>query len=276
MQQTLRFLVAAFIVATISIAAFAQEPKLTPQQNTEVELAFDNGNKLLEQGKHAEALTHYKKALALLPKEPAILFNGGMAAFGSKDFNTALELWKQLKQVEPSDWHLRAKLIQAYQALGKTAERDAERTELFAMWTKGEPAELKQQYQYCREQFEVNGQKVMAFEHFELKGERALRYVFSILDKTGQDEDWRISLGSYDLTNSIWRQSKNPKPKEDERLFHLDGYFKGGGHATFGMYFPEPSYDETRARVVKILEGKSQPASMTIPAAPKSEPTPKP
>jgi tetratricopeptide (TPR) repeat protein len=276
MQHTLRFLVAALIVATISVAALAQEPKLTPQQNTEVELAFDTANKLLEQGKHAEALTYYKKALALLPKEPAILFNAGMAAFGSKDFNTAVDLWKQLKQVEPSDWHLRAKLIQAYQALGKTAERDAERTELFAMWNKGEPAELKQQYQYCREQFEVNGHKVMAFEHFELKGERALRYVFSILDKTGQAEDWRISLGSYNFTNAVWRETRKPKPKEGERLFHLDGYYKGGGHATFGMYFPEPTYDETRAKVVSILENKSKPVSSSIPGSPKSEPTPKP
>ena len=122
----------------------------------------------------------------------------------------------------------------------------------------------------------MNGHKVMAFEHFELKGDRALRYVFTVLDKTEHAEDWRISLGSYDLTNSIWRQTTKPTPKEGERLFHLDGYFKGGGHATYGMYFPEPSYDETRARVLKILEGKSQPASMTNPGSPKSEPTPKP
>lgn len=74
----------------------------------------------------------------------------------------------------------------------------------------------------------------------------------------------------------LWRATRKPKPKEGERLFHLDGYFKNGGHATYGMYFPEPTYDETRAFVVKILEGKDKPVSSSMPAAPKPEPTPKP
>lgn len=273
MSKIVSFVVASIMVAAFSFSAFAQE--LSPEETAKVEKAFEEGNKLMGQRKHAEALTHYKQALAIIPKNPALLFNGGMAAFAGKDFNTALDLWKQMKAVEPSDWHVRAKLIQAYQALGKTAERDAERALLFAMWKKGEPKELQDQFHYCREQFEVNGKKVMAFEHFELTGNRALRYVFSILDATEQNEDWRISLGSYDITNNIWRETRNPKPKEGERLFHLDGYFKGGGHATYGMYFPEPTYDETRGFVVKILEGKDKPMSSTMPA-PKSEPTPKP
>jgi len=204
------------MVLAISVAAFAQEPKLSPQQNTEVQIAFDTANKLLEKNKPGEALVQYKKALAILPKDPALLFNGGMAAFACKDFNTALDLWKQLKAVDPLDWHVRTKLIQTYQALGKTTERDAERTELFGMWKKGEPAELKQAVEYCREQFE-------------------------------------------DTTNSIWRETTKPTPKDGERLFHLDGYFKGGGHATYGMFAPEPTYDDVRARVIKILEEKSKP-----------------
>ena len=100
----------------------------------------------------------------------------------------------------------------------------------------------------------MKGQKVMAFELYELKGDRALRYVFSILNKEENGQEFRISLGSYETTNTIWRELKNPPPKKDERMFHLDGYFKGGGHATYGMYFPEPTYDEMRAKVIEILE----------------------
>lgn len=274
MSKIVGFFVAFIMIATFSFNAVAQD--LSPADLAKVEQAFENGNKLMEQRKHAEALTQYKQGLALVPRNAALLFNGGMAAFGSNDFNTALDLWKQMKAVEPSDWQVRTKLIQTYQALGKTAERDAERTELFAMWKKGEPKELKDRTHYCREQFEVNGKKVLAFEHFELTGNRALRYVFTILDATEEAEDWRISLGSYDITNNIWRETRNPKPKEGERLFHLDGYYKNGGHATFGMYFPEPTYDETRAFVVKILEGKDKPMSSTMPAAPKPAATPKP
>jgi tetratricopeptide (TPR) repeat protein len=208
-----------------------------------------------------------------LPKDPAILFNGGMAAFASKDHALAADLWKQLTAVDPLDWHARAKLVQVYQAMGKFPERDKERGELFQMWKSGKPAELSQQTQYCREQFEAGGQKIMVFEQFELKGERALRYVFSILNKAEDDEEFRISLGSYEFTNSVWRRTRNPPPKPDERLFHLDGYFKNS-HATFGMYFPEPSYDEVRAIVIQILEKKVAPISSTTVTKPAPKPTP--
>ena len=276
MKRITTFLVAFIMTATLSLSAFAQDP--SPAQIAEAEKAFNTANEFQEKRKFAEALIHYKRALAILPNDPAVLFNGGMAAFATKDFNSALDMWKKLKTVDPTDWHARAKLIQAYQALNKTAERDAERAELFAMWKKGEPAELKEQIEYCREQFEVNGKRIMAFEHFELKGNRALRYVFSILDETGEAEEFRISFGSYDFTNAVWRRQQDPTPKDDERLFHLDGYYKSGMHVTYGMYPPpEPTYDQIREIVVKILEGKDKPLSGTIPGAPaKSEPTPKP
>ena len=123
MPRIITALLVALMGVTTSIAAIAQEPKLSPQQTTEVEVAFNKANTLMEKNKPAEALTHYKKALTI-------------------------------------------------------------------------------------------------------------------------------------MTNSVWRATAKPTPKEGERLFHLDGYFKSGGHATYGMFAPEPSYDEVRARVVQILEQK--------------------
>lgn len=266
----------AALVAVLSISASAQNPTPSTQQQAQAEKAFDMGNTLMEQRKFAEALVQYKQALAILPKEPSILFNAGMAAFGSKDYAFAAESWKQVKAVEPLDWHTRAKLVQVYQALGQLPERDKERAELFEMWKSGKSVELKKQTEFCRDQFEVKGQKVMVFEHYELTGDRALRYVFSILNKTEDGEEWRISMGSYKTTDAIWREMQNPRPKDHERLFHLDGYFKNGGHATYGMFFPEPSYDDIRAKVIKILEGKGDPISATVPGQPKPSPKPSP
>lgn len=249
------FIAALVIVATVSLPAFAQD--LSPEQIAAAEKAFKIGNDLMDRRKYADALTIYKRLLTTIPNNAAVLYNTGMAAFATKDFGTALDMWQQMKKIEPASWHVRAKLIQVYQALKKLPERDAERAELFAMWKKGEPAELKNEVEYCRDAFEVNGKEVLAFEHFELKGNRALRYVFTVLDATGKTEDYRISLGSYDTTHDIWAQLQNPPPKEGDRLFHLDGYFKDGRHMTFGMYPPpEPTYDRIREIVVKILEGK--------------------
>jgi tetratricopeptide (TPR) repeat protein len=235
-------LVASFQVTT------AQDPV------ARAEKAFESANEKMEQRKFAEALKLYQEALKGLPNEPTVYFNGGMAAYQAKDFVEATKMWKRTKELDPLDWHARAKLVQAYQAQQKLPERDAERTELFELWKSGKSEELKAEIHYCRDQFEVKGKKVMVFEHFELKGDRALRYVFSVLNKKEDDEEWRISLGSYNLTNSVWRMNKQPPPKEGERLFHLDGYWPTGSHATYGMYFPEPTYDETRSRVIQILE----------------------
>lgn len=258
-MTTLKLLFALTFVLLLSNFALAQQTPSAADLE-KAEKSFQTANSKMEQGKFAEALIDYKTALVVLPDDPSLLFNGGLAAYRSKDFATAIDLWKRLKSVDSSDWHLRAKLIQAYQAVGKLVERDSERQALFEMWKSGKNPELTKQFEYCREQFEVNGKKVMAFEHFELKGNRALRYVFSVVNKTGDGEEFRISLGSYETTNAIWRETTKPKPEKNARLFHLDGYFTGS-HKTYGMYFPEPTYEQTRAKVVKILEGESKTVS---------------
>lgn len=277
-MKNTRTLILLLIVGMIAARAAAQGSGLTDQQRTQVEKAFALANELMEQRKYAEAALRYKEALMIVPDNPALLYNGGLAYYSSKDYATAADLWTHLKRIEPSDWELRARLIQVYQALNKTAERDAERQELFAMWKSGKSEELKKKVEYCRDQFEVKDQKVMAFELFELKGERALRYVFSILNAAGNGEEFRISLGSYEMDNAIWRETTKPTPKPGERLFHLDGYFKGG-HATYGFYAPEPSYDQIRAKVIHILEGNVKPVSSSTvspPPAAKPETKPKP
>lgn len=269
-----------FILAVVlSVQTFGQDPpkELTMQEIYQVETAFEKGNDLMEERKFSEALEQYEIALKIVPEEAAILFNAGMAAFASKKYEAAETHWSGLKKIDPSDWHVRAKLIQTYQALGKLEARDKERADLFEMKRSGKIDALNEQIEYCREQFEAGGKKVMAFELFELKGSRALRYVFSIMNEAGDGEEFRISLGSYDLTNSVWRATTKPTPKEGERLFHLDGYFPSS-HATYGMFFPEPSYDDVRKMVIDILEGTGKPVSGTVynPGARDKEPEKKP
>lgn len=276
MKKLPRLFLIPVVLLLIVAGVVAQNPAPSAQQQAEAEKAFETANTFMEQGKPDQALVHYKKVLAIMPNDPSVLYNGGMAAFASKDHPYAVELWKKLTALDPLDWRARTKLIQVYQAMGKLPERDKERGELFQMWKSKKPDELSQEFQYCRDQFEVSGEKIMVFEHFELKGERALRYVFSIVNETEDGEKFRISLGSYEFTNAVWRASKKPAPKADERLFHLDGYFKNGSHATYGMYFPEPSYDEMRAKVIEILEKKASPVSSTTVAGPETKPAPKP
>lgn len=223
---------------------------------------FRTGNALMGEKKYCEALTRYKEGLTSAPDETSLLYNGGLAAFQCKQYPVAVELWRHLKGLDPTNWQTRAKLIQAYQALGNLPEREKERAALFDLRQHDSRGELAKQVKYCRDQFEAGGEKVMAFEYYELKGDRAVRYVFSIIDESKQQEKYRLSLGSYDETNAIWHQTTKPRPKKSDRLFHLDGYYDWG-HATYGFYFPEPSYDEIRNAVIAVLEKKKEPMSST-------------
>ena len=278
-MRKLRFTITVFAALATALLSVAQQPPAAASQDKSSssaeasDKAFKEGNDLLEQHKPAEALRRYEEALAVTPDDTSVLFNAGMAAYFSNNLPRAAELWKHLVELDPDDWRARSKLIQVYQALGKTAERDAQRAALFELWKAGKDEDMLKQGEYCRDQFEVNGAKVMVFEKFEFKGDRPIRYVFVVLGPDGKTEDHNFSLGSYELTNQMWHETTKPKPKREERLFHLDGYFKNG-HATYRMMVGEPSYDETRDMVVKIMRGELKPVSSTTYPAPESKEKP--
>lgn len=259
-SKILSFCCVIVCLSFFSLASSAQQRKeYSMSEINKAEALFEAGNKLMEQKKFSDALVKFKEALAVTSDSLGLLYNGGLAAFETNDYPLALDLWKRLKTGDPDDMQARAKLIQTYQILGKFSDRDTEREELFKLRKEGKSNELASQDFYVREQSVIAGRRIMAFEHFELKGDRALRYVFYILDAKGKAE-FRISLGSYAMTNAVWRSTTKPTPKEGERFFHLDGYFDWG-HATYGMYPKAPTYDETREIVKNILEKEKTPRS---------------
>jgi len=260
----IKALIRVLFLAIFAVVGICSIARSTDQDAVnEADKAFALANDLMDQHKYGEAFENYQKVLAADPNDPSVLYNAGFAAYNCKDYAHAIEMWKKLKSIDSSDWQVRAKLVQAYQAISKLPERDAERTELFEMWKSGENKDLKKQVEYCRDRFEVDGKMVMGWEHFRLDGDRAIRYQFDIASKDKPDEEFVISLGSYERDNKLWRETTNPRPKEGERLFHLDGYFKNG-HATYGMFSPEPSYDDVRRMVIDILEGKAKALSSTV------------
>jgi tetratricopeptide (TPR) repeat protein len=272
-------------------AAYAKAAELAP---ADAEYQFRHGQRLAGAGKTKPALAAFRKAAELDPKHAkATLMVGAMFADAGDDdaalewFNRAaaideryaaaygnigqihqnrgrhkeaLAAFEKALSLAPADWRYRAKLIQLHQALGNADDRDRERKALVEMWHD----DKVDQPLFCREQFDSAGRKVQAYEFFELRGDRAVRYSFVVMKPGGKEPEYRITLGSYAATNEIARE--NGTIKKGERLFHLDGYFAGNEHKTFGMFKAEPTYEATRVRVVEAISGKLKPVSGSKPA----------
>jgi tetratricopeptide (TPR) repeat protein len=214
------------------------------------------GGMFLRMEKWEDGILLLQKALELNPRNLPAMQNLGLACQNIGKPAESNQVYEAFLQLEPDNWRARAKLVQNYQALGDVEACDREREKLLAMRKEGKV----DQDSFCREQFRVGDNKVMAMEYFELSGERAKRYVFHVIDSSSGKTLYRVSLGSYELTDQIAHQTGELKP--GERGFHLDGYYPDE-HRTFAFYNKEPTYEETRKLVVEVIEGKAQPISAT-------------
>jgi tetratricopeptide (TPR) repeat protein len=253
--KTARLLLSIAVVVFFSCCAVAQSngPDLR-----ELTVKADD---FASSGKYKEALELYEKVLSAEPDNEGALYNSGLSHFMTADFARARASWERLEKLDPDDWMVKAKLIQTYQALSELPSRDQKRAELIAFRKTGTSPELSKRDTYCREQGVMAGRKVMVLEHFDLKGERAVRYSFVVLNDKGE-EDYSITLGSYDFDNSMWAERNKERAKAGVRLYHLDGYYRSA-HATYGFYEGEPSYDDIRKVVIGVLEDKVKPLSMS-------------
>ena len=261
MKQRIRLLSAAFAMIMLAAVGRAQPSSQADGGDhlQQLESIYGKGLDLARADRMYEAFRTFQQGLALAPDEPAFLMSGGLGAMEIDRDDTAAILLARLIALHPGEYpSIYPELIQAYQTLGKLDERDSVRDLLFALRKSGTDTALANASYYRRDRFTVGTWKVSAFEHYELEGDRAVRYAFVADDTTGKKKGMVISLGSYELTNRVWHETTVPRPKEEDRLFHLDAYYEGG-HATYGMFTPEPPYDQTRDLVVGILTNKIKP-----------------
>ena len=221
--------------------------------------AEDEMQKLFESGRFKEAKELAQKLVAEGNTDGQLLFNGGLSAYMSKDYKVSIELWKKLKTKYPTDDAVRIKLTQSYEAIGDKTSRDSEIKDLYTLYNKDNSDFTRKDF-FCRDQFDVAGKHIMVFEYFKLEGEMPKKWSFNILNPDGK-LDYKISLGSYDVTNN-YAMSKKPLPN-GERYYHLDGYYDNGGHETFGFFEGMPKYDAIKANVSDIVSGKAEPTSGT-------------
>ncbi len=213
-----------------------------------------------DQGKFEDALEYFVRASALDPQDIDLHYNCGQMSQNLDKPRDALKSFEAVAKLAPDDWRTQAKIVQCSESIGEKSKRDKARECLQKLKRSNKiDKEL-----FVRDQFKVAGKFVMALEYFELKGDEAVRYSFNVVNKSGEKPSFRISLGSYDVTNEHAHAAG--EIGQDERLFHLDRY-EGQAHQTFSFFHNEPSYEMVKKMVVEILEGKRKPISSMTPTS---------
>ncbi len=267
-------------------AAMADMTKAADLAPDDPQYAIELGKLCYSLGKKTEAEAAMRRAIKIDPKSTDAITNLAYLLNDQKKYDQAGSLVEKLIAIDPGPknrlvagevYKEQGKLDRAYQesltahkldpknarALGnlvllaqmsgKLDERDRHRAALMKLHRQGTtkaPA-------FIRDEFRAGKCKVRVLEFYELKGNTPIKYLFEVSDEKGLP-DYRISLGSYAMTNAVARETG--MIKEGERMYHLD-FYRERQHRTYGMFPKSPTYDDVKKRVITIIEGEGKPIS---------------
>lgn len=250
--------------------AFAQAAMLAPD---DARAHARLGEALIAAGRPLESVPTLRRALQLDPADAVSWYNLGQVLQNQSDPAESLKAFTEAARLRPDDWRAKAKIVQCHAALGDVKAREEAILEVRRLKDEGKVSAES----FCREQFDHAGARVMVYDQFKPTGDRPVRYTFRVMASAGKPA-YYLSLGSYDATTSLARQSGEIGP--DERIWHLDGYFPDELR-TYKILKVQPPYDEVKAMVLAVLDGTLKPAT-TIkrpadgPADAPREPDPQP
>lgn len=204
---------------------------------------------------------YFQAAIKARPDDLDSHYNLGQLYQTHKKPRAAIEKFTKVLEIDPNEWQAIGKLVQENAAIGDDDARDAAVEQMYKVWRSGDRPELGEQAFYIREQIDFGNDKIFALEYFEIKGERAKKYVFHRQEKETEKLKFRISLGSYDSTTSFSRAKGSIGP--DERLYHLDGYGPDGSHYTYGFFNPMPDYNTVKDLTLKAFRDEQPVISST-------------
>jgi tetratricopeptide (TPR) repeat protein len=104
------------------LKAEAEKAQKRTEASAQVQALFDEGGKLAEAGKHAEAIEAFQKALALDPQQTNILGNMAESYRKLGKLDEALDAYKKAIAINPNDGILYTNMGVVLDKMGKSAE----------------------------------------------------------------------------------------------------------------------------------------------------------
>jgi tetratricopeptide (TPR) repeat protein len=220
-----------------------------------------------------DALVGAKAILAANPNSPKANKLIGVVLLDQQKPSDALPYFQKALQLSPDDPTIHGLLLQAYAQSGDKAHRDEQRAILRGYHSDGKHPEFAQIPGFLIETIPVGDKIIQANEFYEPAGEFHFYYRFNIFDNSGHILSF-IALESDDADQAMFAQQHPKEAAAGERRFSLDGYSKNpDGHVAQALYTffnGQPSYDDVRALVIKLLQsGKGPAPAATTSSAPK-------
>ncbi|HEX5234071.1 MAG TPA: tetratricopeptide repeat protein [Silvibacterium sp.] len=212
------------------------------------------------------ALTGAKAILDVNPASPKADKLVGVVLLDQQKASDALPYFEKALQLAPDDPTIHGLLLQAYAQSGDKADRDQQRAILRGFHTDGKHPGFAQIPSYLIETIPLDGKVIQANEFYEPSGEFHFYYRFNIFDSAGNIQSF-IALESDDADQASFAKQHPKQAAAGERRFSLDGYSKSpDGNVTqalYTFYDGQPTYDDVRALVLKLVQTGKAPVPPT-------------
>ena len=269
------FICAALLVAT-SLAAAQQ----TSSSSIDVKSRMEEGVAAFRAHDYKRALSIFNEVTAADPNNIMAHNLAGNCSMEMRDFPAAIRSFQRAVQLQPDQPQNLAGLVRSYAQAGMVKERDATVEHLHELSRAGR---LPANFSYIFDSFLVGDRSVLVIEFPQLAGHYHFRYQFNVYDATGKFVS-RVALESDDVDQTSWAKQHPKEAAAGGRAFSLDGYpqtLPGQfSHSLYKFYDDgEPSYEQVRADVEKVLAGGLKPATRTTTGSssqPSAPPSPQP
>ena len=198
----------------------------------------------------------------------------GVVLLDDQKASDALSYFQKALALDANDPSVHALLLQAYAQAGDAKKRDEQRSILRGFHSDGKHPDFGRSLGFTIETIPFVGKAVQAFEFYEPAGKFHFYYRFNVYDADGHLQSF-YALESDDADQAMYAKDHPKEAAAGERRFSIDVYSRNAaGNPTQGLITfidGQPTYDDLRARIIKILDKAAAPAATTTDTvAPKS------
>ena len=267
-----------FIPAALLMIASLAAGQQSSQGGNDVKSKMAQGTEAFRAHDYKLALSIFNEVTVADPNNILAHNLAGNCSLETRDFPAAIQSFRRALQIQPDQPQNLAGLIRSYAQAGMIKERDATLEHLHELSKAGR---LPGNFSYVFDSFAMGERSILVSEFPQLSGKFHFRYHFNVYDANG-NLDSRVALESDDIDQVNWAKQHPVEAAAGTRKFSLDGYrfAPNQTHSTYKFYDGgEPTYEQVRGDVQKILAGTGKPMSATTtstPSQPSTSPSPQP